>query len=74
MFILWSFAKKVCPSPAGLQLLVHLTDPQTTVEELSNAVSSSPNPGLVIRKEISDFLLGFGHSGAVPGRGPWQPV
>lgn len=74
MFILWSFAKKVCQFPTGLQLVVHLNNPQTTVEELSNAVSSSPNPGLVIRKEISGFLLGFGPSGAVPGRGPWQPA
>lgn len=74
MFILWSFARNVCQFPTGLQLVVHLTNPQTTVEELSNAVSSSPNSGLVIRKEISDFLLGLGHSGAVPGRGPWQPA
>ena len=74
MFTLWSFAKNVCQSPTRLQLVVHLTNPQTTVEELSNDISSSPNPGLVIQKEISDFLLGFGHSGAVPGRCPWQPV
>lgn len=70
MFTLWSFAKNVCQSPTRLQLVVHLTNPQTTVEELSNDISSSPNPGLVIQKEISDCLLGFGHSGAVPGRCP----